>query len=260
MLQSELLNCLKGYVTNLKQAGSPLLSHPNFHQYIEDLKAYYRDGNAESLLAFTPFLDDKTLETPLDKYYFYQNTWAARKIFGIRPKQVVDVGSTALLVGIISQCIPTISIDIRPLPVSLPGLICRHGAITDLPFDDATVEFLSSMCVIEHVGLGRYGDTIDTQGSIKAFREVSRVIKTGGHFLFSVPLSHTPALSFNAHRIFSKPQVLSLLPGFTLLEEQFFYPESGNEKDVARLQGAQFCIWCVHMIKNQVRGIAVVRK
>ena len=76
---------------------------------------------------------------------------------------MVDVGSTALLVGIISQCIPTISIDVRPLPVSLPGLICKYGTITDLPFEDATVEFLSSMCVIEHVGLGRYGDTIDTQ-------------------------------------------------------------------------------------------------
>lgn len=253
MLQSDLLNYLKGYVTNLKQTGSPLLSHPNFPQYIEDLKAYYRDGNAESLLVFTPFLDEKTLETPLDKHYFYQNTWAARKIFEIRPKQVVDVGSTALFVGIISQCIPTISIDVRPLPVSLPGLICKRGTITALPFEDAAVEFLCSLCVIEHVGLGRYGDTIDTQGSIKAFHEVSRIIKTGGHFLFSVPLSHTPALCFNAHRIFSKPQVLSLLPGFTLREEQFFFPESGSEKDVAGLQGAQFCVWCAHMIKNEER-------
>ncbi len=253
MIQSDLLNCLKGYVTNLKQAGSPLLSHPNFPQYIEDIKAYYRDGNAESLLAFTPCLDDKTLETNFDKHYFYQDTWAARKVFEIQPKQVVDVGSTALLVGIISQCIPTVSIDVRPLPVSLPGLICKRGTITGLPFDDATVEFLSSMCVIEHVGLGRYGDAIDTQGSVKAFREVSRVIKTGGHFLFSVPLSHTPALCFNAHRIFSKPQVLFLLPGFTLREEQFFFPEPGSEKDVAGLQGDQFCVWCAHMIKNEER-------
>ena len=117
-------------------------------------------------------------------------------------------------------------------------------------YEDAAVEFLSSMCVIEHVGLGRYGDTIDTQGSIKAFKEVSRVIRTGGHFLFSVPLSHTPGLCFNAHRIFSKPQVVSLLPNFTIQEERFFFPEPGNETEVAGLQNVQFCIWCVHMIKN----------
>lgn len=154
MLQSDLLNCLKGYVNNLKQTGSPLLSHPNFPQYIADIKAYFQDNRAELCASIMPCLDDKTLETNFDKYYFYQDTWTARKVFEIRPKQVVDVGSTALLVGIISQCIPTISIDIRPLPVSLPGLICKHGTIIDLPFEDAAVEFLSSMCVIEHVGLG----------------------------------------------------------------------------------------------------------
>ena len=250
MLQSDLLNNVKQYMDHLKQTGSSLLYHPNFPQYIEDMKAYCQDNHAELCVSVTPCLDDKTLETNFDKYYFYQDTWAARKIFELRPKQVVDVGSTALLVGIISQFIPTISIDVRPLPVSLPGLICKRGTITELPFEDATVEFLCSMCVIEHVGLGRYGDTIDAQGSVKAFHEVSRVIKKGGHFLFSVPLSHTPALCFNAHRIFSKPQVLSLLAGFTLREEQFFFPESGNEKDVAGIQGAQFCIWCVYMIKN----------
>lgn len=250
MLQSDLLNGLKNYVNNLKHTGSPLLAHPNFPQYIEDIKAYYQGNHAESRLAFWPCLDDKTLETSLDKHYFYQDTWTARKMFEIRPKQVVDVGSTALLVGIISQCIPTISIDVRPLPVSLPGLVCKHGTVTDLPFEDATVEFLSSMCVIEHVGLGRYGDTIDTQGSVKAFSEISRVIRTGGYFLFSVPLSHTPGLSFNAHRIFSKPQVVSLLPDFTIREERFFFPEPGNETEVASLQDFRFCIWCVHMIKN----------
>ncbi len=43
---------------------------------------------------------------------------------------------------------------------------------------------------------------------------------------------------------------VSLLPNFTIREEQFFFPEPGNEMEVACLQDVRFCIWCVHMIKT----------
>ncbi|OQY99724.1 MAG: hypothetical protein B6D35_08610 [Candidatus Brocadia sp. UTAMX2] len=249
MIQDNLTENLVRFVHHLNTTNSPIIKHPEFSQYISDIKEYCKDAHAESRIALWPCLDDKTHETFFDKYYFYQDTWAARKIFEIRPKQVIDLGSTALLVGIISQFVPTISIDIRPLSVSLPGLICERAIITALPFDACTIEFLSSMSVIEHVGLGRYGDKLDAKGSIKAFMEISRIMKPGGHFLFSVPLSHTPGLSFNAHRIFSKQQIMSLLSNFRLQEELFLFPEPGTERDVTTLKGFRFCVWCAHMIK-----------
>lgn len=249
MTQNNLIDNLTYFVRHLKSIKSPVSAHPGFSQYLSDIKEYYIDAHAESRLALWPCLDDKTHETFFDKYYFYQDTWTARKVFEIHPNRVIDLGSTALLVGIISQFVPTVSIDIRPLPASLPGLTCKRAAITDLPFEAGTVEFLSSMSVIEHVGLGRYGDKLDAQGSIKAFMEISRAIKPGGHFLFSVPLSHTPGLVFNAHRIFSKQQVTSFLPHFRLQEELFLFPEPGSETDVTQLKEFQFCVWCAHMIK-----------
>lgn len=249
MIQNNLIDNLTYFVRHLKSIKSPILEHPNFSQYISDIKEYYKDAHAESRMTFWPCLEDKTHETFFDKYYFYQDTWAARKIFEIHPKQITDLGSTALLVGIISQFAPTVSIDIRPLPVSLPGLTCKRASITELPFETGTIEFLSSMSVMEHVGLGRYGDKLDALGSINAFMEVSRVIKPGGHFLFSVPLSHTPGLVFNAHRVFSKQQVTSFLSHFRLQEELFLFPEPGSETDVIKLKDFQFCVWCAHMIK-----------
>lgn len=240
---------LNSYCKYLESTRSPLLRHARFPAYLDDLARYLQMPEHEVRVSFWPCLDDKTSETSLDKYYFYQDTWTARKVFEIRPKRAVDVGSTALLVGIVSQFVPTTSIDVRPLPVSLRGLTCKRASITNLPFEDGTVEFLSSMCVIEHVGLGRYGDDLDTEGSIKAFKEISRVIRPDGHFLFSVPLSHTPGLSFNAHRIFSKKQILSLLTDFVLEDEFFLFPEPGSEGDIARLQGFRFCLWCAHMVK-----------
>ncbi len=251
MDEQSIIRSLDALNHSLQVQNSPLLSHPGYPEYLSEFSQYAGMAEVESRISFWPCLDDKTTETPLDLYYFYQDTWAARRIFELSPRVVVDVGSTALLVGIISQHIPTISIDIRPLPVSLPGLTSKTGSITDLPLGDESVELLSSMCVIEHIGLSRYGDELDVQGSVSAFREVSRVIRPGGHFLFSVPVSHTPGVSFNAHRIFSKAQVQALLPDFTVQDELYLFPDPRSESEIATLQGFEFCIWCSHAGKKK---------
>lgn len=249
MKDIKLTMIINEYRKQLLTNKSPLLHHPQFPNYLDNLTKYLSMPAYEDRISLWPCLDDNVQETPFDKYYFYQDTWTARKIFETHPGCVVDIGSTALLVGIISQFVPTISIDVRPLPVSLPNLTSIRGSITELPLKDHAVELLSSMSVIEHIGLGRYGDRLDTQGSTKAFKEVARVIKPGGHFLFSVPLSHTPGLSFNAHRIFSIQQVLSLLPDFFVREELFLFPEPENKANIIKLQNFQYCVWCAHMIK-----------
>lgn len=251
-MSEDLVKNLSTYIKYLETNRPAVLKHPGFPQYISDLERYIQMPGVEARVNFWPCLDDRTTETPMDKYYFYQDTWAAKKIFDIRPAAVVDVGSTALLVGILSQFIHAISIDVRPLPVKLQGLDCKQGSITELPFRDESVELLTSMCVIEHIGLARYGDELDPMGSIKAFNEATRVIRPGGHFIFSVPLSHTPGLLFNAHRIFSKQQVLGLIgDAFSLHDELFLFPEPGVEAQVTRLKDFQYCVWCAHFVKNE---------
>jgi len=220
-------------------------------QYRRDFATYMSLPGAERCrLQMYPRLEDKTASTPLDAYYFRQDTWAFKRIVDLKPSSIVDVGSTALLVGILAQMFPTTSIDIRPIPVSLPGLTCRQGSITNLPFKDASVELLSSLCVIEHIGLGRYGDKLDPLGSIKACKEISRVLKPGGHFIMSTQVSHTPALCFNAHRIFTQAQVLDMLPAFSVTDEAFFFPRPGNAEDIEALTGFRFCFWCVDLVKE----------
>ncbi len=250
MANNEQLAILEKFVAHLEANSPEILKHPNFFGFVDDLQKYINSSNSESRFDLWPCLDDKTATTEIDQFYFYQDTWAAKKIFQVNPEKVVDIGSTALLVGIISQFCPTESIDVRPLPVELNGLTCKHGRITDLPLEDSSTEFISSMCVVEHVGLGRYDDEIDPQGSYKAFKEVSRVIKPGGHFVFSVPLSHTPGVSFNAHRIFSKQQVMEILDDFELNDDCFLFPKPDKEARVSALEGFQYCIWCAHMVKK----------
>lgn len=170
-----------------------------------------------------PCLSDKVSHTPIDPVYFYQDTWAARKIYELKPLHHYDVGSSAKTIGILSQFTPVTMIDIRPLPIALPGLDFIQGSILNLPFDDNSITSISSLCVVEHIGLGRYGDPIDSFGSEKAIVELKRVVKVAGVIIFSVPVDRVNTVYFNAHRAFTRDYVLNLLDGFELVEEKYQY-------------------------------------
>jgi hypothetical protein len=154
--------------------------------------------------------------TPIS-FYFYQDTWAFHKIVQQKPISHVDIGSTALLVGCLAGVLPTISLDFRPLPVRLKGLRPMSGSITQLPFADGSVQSISSLCVIEHIGLGRYGDPLDPEGTLKAAGELSRVLARGGNLYVSAPCGRSYT-AFNAHRSFDREEFISFFPTLTLRE------------------------------------------
>ena len=105
-----------------------------------------------------PMVDDETGVQEARDFYYYQDCWGARKVFELKPPSVLDLGCTVLLTGIVSQFVPTTSIDIRPVQSRLPGLTNLKGDLMALPVPDASQPCVMSLCVIEHVGLGRYGD------------------------------------------------------------------------------------------------------
>lgn len=82
---------------------------------------------------------------------------------------------------------------------------------------------MSSICVLEHIGLGRYGDKIDAQGTENAIKEIKRVLKPFGNLYISVPVSNQNIVYFNAHRVFSKNYILTLFKNFKLIEEKYIY-------------------------------------
>lgn len=243
---------VKDFVYSLEKARNPLLQSQAFSKFLVDFYIYITSSDMEKdqPICFMPCLRDMTQTTPIDKTYFYQDSWCFSRVLASRPKKLVDVGSTALLVGIMSYLQPTESIDIRPLPIELPGLTQRKGSITELPYPDKSIEFLTSMCVIEHIGLGRYGDMLDPRGSEKAMIEIARVIAPKGRFVGSVPISREPYLSFNANRVFSRDYVFSFFPDFELVAEQYLYPDPGPAEKIESLLDYQSCVWCFELIKK----------
>jgi hypothetical protein len=194
-----------------------------YFRFLGNLIKYFRmDGTEQfKLLNLRPCLNDWSATTPIDRFYFYQDTWVAGKIINNKPKEHVDIGSTALLVGILSKITRIYSVDIRPLPISLENLECRKGSILDLPFDDNEVSSLSSLCVIEHIGLGRYGDPLDPYGTNKAAVELSRVIKSNGDLYVSAPIQDVATVHFNAYRSFNPESFISMFPAFTVIDTLF---------------------------------------
>jgi len=177
-----------------------------------------------------PCLTDKRSHTPVNPIYFFQDTWAANKIFKLKPGQHYDVGSSVMTMGILSQLVPVTMIDIRPIEMTLDGLSFEKGSILELPFATGTIESLSSLCVIEHIGLGRYGDEIDPLGSEKAVSELKRVLRPGGNLFLSVPVDSEDRVYFNAHRAFTRDYLMQLFHGLEIVEERYQYGNNMYER------------------------------
>src|SRR6185369_9385200 len=162
-------------------------------------------------------LSDKIVSQPFDKQYFYQGIWAFEKIRKESPARHVDVGGQIDLVGFLTTIVFVEYIDLRILEIDLPNYNCKKGSVLELPHDNESLNSLSCLHVAEHIGLGRYGDGIDPLGTVKACKELTRVLAPGGNLYFSVPVG-IEKVCFNAHRIHSPRTFLSYFEGLELIE------------------------------------------
>ncbi|MCI0433821.1 MAG: DUF268 domain-containing protein [Gemmatimonadetes bacterium] len=64
---------------------------------------------------------------------------------------------------------------------------------------------------------GRYGDTLDPDGTRKAAIELARVLAPKGDLYLALPVGR-PRVSFNAHRIHSAAEIPDLFPELELAE------------------------------------------
>lgn len=152
-----------------------------------------------------PFLNDKTANTGFDRHYIYHPAWAARVLAQTRPAFHIDISSSLHFCTLVSAFIPVKFYDYRPANVQLSNLSSEAADLLALPFADESIASLSCMHVVEHIGLGRYGDPLDPDGDLKAIAELKRVLVPGGSLLFVVPVGR-PRIVFNAHRIYAYEQ------------------------------------------------------
>jgi hypothetical protein len=170
-------------------------------------------------------------------HYFHQDLWAARKVLESGVKDHVDVGSR--VDGFVAHCATFTHVhyvDLRPLPSTIPNLSTIVGNILELPYESNSVPSLSSLHVVEHIGLGRYGDDIDPNGHLKAIRELGRVLGHAGNLYFGIPIGRTRTW-FNAQRIMNPLDVVAefgpstRLVDFAVVDDEGRFVSSAEPKD-----------------------------
>lgn len=170
-----------------------------------------------ALMDIYPILNEKTKFTKFDAHYFYHPIWAFNRIIKSKCNKHVDIASDYRLSGYLSNFIKTTFVDIRPIEVKLKNLKIVDGSILKLPYKSDSISSLSCLHVIEHIGLGRYGDQIDPNGMLKACGELIRVLKKNGLLYVATPIGRE-RICFNAHRISAPSAVVRYFKPLKLLE------------------------------------------
>lgn len=205
-----------------------------------------------------PCVQDKTAHTSFDRHYIYHTAWAARKLAETKPDLHTDIGSSLYFVGIAAAFVPIRFYDFRPPDLNLSNLQVLPGDLLHLPFAEHSLHSLSCLHVLEHIGLGRYGDPLDPQGDLKAAAALAKVMATGGNVLIVVPVGE-PKVRFNAHRIYSKEMVESMFSPLTLREFTLIPGENGSpiyqasEDRVAQERFGCGCFWFVNEVGQHAR-------
>ncbi len=190
-----------------------------YARYFADWRKYKAAGGNAPFQLLSPKLTDADPASQSGAgHYFYQDIWALRRLAAFAPAEHHDVGSR--FDGFVGQATAVCKVvcwEIRPPAFALPDFEFRRGDLLDLPLADGSVRSLSSLHVVEHVGLGRYGDPLDPDGTAKAIRQLGRLLAPGGQLLFGVPVGRE-RVEFNAQRVLDPRHPPALLADLTLAE------------------------------------------
>jgi SAM-dependent methyltransferase len=210
-----------------------------------------------------PCLDDGSANTSFDAHYIYHPAWAARILARTRPANHVDISSIVSFCAVVSAFLPVEFYDFRPAPLKLDNLQSGSADICRLQFAAGSIPSLSCMHVIEHIGLGRYGDPLDASGDLKAVRELVRVLAPGGDLLVVVPVGR-PRVQFNAHRVYDFTGFRDYFSDLELIELALLPDDAGGGLIIdppADLVNAQsYGCGCFWFRKTKVRSGGGPRK
>lgn len=201
--------------------------------YLLDFYKFKRQGNGASEFPFgtpCPVLSDSSDGAGVSSgHYFHQDLLVARKIYINSPDKHVDIGSR--IDGFVAHVATFRNIevfDIRPQENKIKNILFKKIDLTDIRPDFFNYcDSISSLHVVEHIGLGRYGDKLDYNGHVKAIDNIYKILKVGGRFYFSVPIGKQ-RIEFNAHRVFGLKYLLKLFQSKFIIQNFSYVDDAGD--------------------------------
>jgi len=231
--------------------------------YRRDMKNIIKQKGNDTLFPFAKkrlILNEKFTESGIASgHYFHQDLLVARKIFQNNPEKHIDIGSrTDGFVAHVATYREIEVFDIRTQDKKIKNIIFKKADLTELPNNLISyTDSISSLHAIEHFGLGRYNDSIDYWGYLKAIENITKILKSGGRFYFSTPIGKQ-RIEFNAHRVFAVEYLLELFKAnFTLSSFSYVNDEGDlfenielNEDKIKRNLGCTYGCGIFELIKK----------
>ena len=146
----------------------------------------------------------------------------ANHLYKAKPLKVLDIGTyRSFILGLLAHY-DVATVDVRKRRSMLDNetiVTCDAKALT---FPNDSFDSVITIECLPHIGLGRYGDSFDLNGDIKAFNEMMRVLKPGGILIFSTAITGgKPSIAWNARRNYSYEMIRGFCEGMDLVEEKF---------------------------------------
>jgi hypothetical protein len=169
-------------------------------------------------IKLSPALNDFKSDSGTAKgHYFWQDLICAEWIYKERPVSHFDVGSRVDgFIAHLTIFMEVSQLDLRGLNSQVPNLKFLMGD-AQKPLGKFWRQFdsVSSLHSIEHFGLGRYGDEIDSDGHVRGLMNISECVKSNGLLYVSFPIGK-PSVEFNSQRVIHPMWPINLLEDFKL--------------------------------------------
>lgn len=254
------IKVLRLRISQTKKCFVRLVKHEiKWVEYFNDIRRFIvvsnnNGGTRFQNIALKPCLEDKSSSLNIDRHYFYHPAWACRVLAKTLPTKHIDISSIVSFAGNVSAFVPTEYYEFQAPHIGLDNLKAGSIDLSALPWKDKSVESLSCMHVVEHVGLGRYGDNIDRTGDIGAMRELQRVLAPGGNLLFVVPVSDRSRIEFNAHRIYSPSMIVKEFEELELIEFAIIPDKAAagglvRDAGLSAVRKQDYACGCFHFIR-----------
>jgi len=194
-----------------------------------------------------------------ESYADWECSFCASHIRRVQPGRILDIGSyRGFILGLLGHYSVT-TVDVRdraPVAGNETVITCdaKKLAIPDGEFDAVT-----SLCALEHFGLGRYGDELDLGADRQAFSEMIRVLAPGGRLIFTTMIRNgEPILAFNAHRVYTYDLIAALVSPLVCEEEQILCRGGSEFRSVEEYLGSpsqsdssSWDVYCGCWVKDQ---------